>query len=80
MRVGALLPLRKTMNPARERLDHRMVALADLNGWAVRVVPKRERIDVVPMDRAATFSTKEISGLAADSGKPTPPTCVVSSR
>lgn len=64
MNVMAALPLRAVL-PARERLEHRVVALTHLHHGTVLVSSRRDRDDVMQGDGAGAVSAYEVEDRAA---------------
>lgn len=80
MCVWALLPLREGVDPPRECLDHRVMALADLDGRAVRIVAERNWIDVMAVNGSPAFSAEKLGCLATSPRKIAPAARVIRSR
>ena len=77
--VWAALPLGKVVDLTSERLDHRVMDLADLDRSSLRISTSAQRVDVMTMDGPAALAAEELSGFAALARKPPPAPGVVRS-
>lgn len=75
--MRADLVLGKLVNLACECLEHRVMALADLDGLSVRIPPEGHGDDVMTMNGAGALAAQELSDLAAFPLEAAPATGVV---